>query len=74
MLQGQSLRSSVVFMTDKVGYAEPSKVEDSIIFYLLIFLTFLTSAVRVTGQGRELLLNYLKKLKKFPLIYIIEDS
>ena len=41
-------------MTDKVGYAEPSKVEDSIIFYLLIFLTFLMSAVRVTGQGREL--------------------
>lgn len=63
-------------MTDKVGYAEPSKVEDSIIFYLLIFLPFLMSAVRVTGQGRELLLNFFKKLKKISLIYIyiIEDS
>ena len=59
-------------MTDKVGYAEPSKVEDSIIFYLLIFLTFLMSAVRVTGQGRELLLIFLKKFKKVFLdIYII---
>lgn len=38
-----------------IGSAEPSKVEDSIIFCLLIFMAlFLMSAMRATGQAREL--------------------
>lgn len=58
-----------------VGSAELSKVQDLIIFCLLIFLAlFLMSAMRATGQVRELFVTLWHILHSRPLCALISHA
>lgn len=58
-----------------VGSAEPYKVEDLIIFCLLIFLAlFLMSVMRAIGQARELFVTFCHLLYSRPLCALISHA